>query len=137
MPCPLCQQENPASQKFCGECGTSLVGPNPGGPPAASNADLRREVARLTRALSESIEQQTATREILRVISSSPTDVQPVLEAVAESAARLCEAPDVSIFVQEADHLRVAARHRPADAALTAQWESGVGGDWLVTSGHA
>ncbi len=55
MPCPLCQQENPASQKFCGECGTSLVGPNPGGPPAASNADLRREVARLTRALSESI----------------------------------------------------------------------------------
>ena len=136
MPCPLCQQENPASQKFCGECGTSLVGPNPGGPPAASNADLRREVARLTRALSESIEQQTATREILRVISSSPTDVQPVLEAVAESAARLCEAPDVSIFVQEADHLRVAARHGPipSDTALPLSRETGVG--WAVLAGR-
>jgi len=97
---------------------------------------LRREVARLTRALSESIEQQTATREILRVISSSPTDVQPVLEAVAESAARLCEAPDVSIFVQEADHLRVAARHGPipSDTALPLSRETGVG--WAVLAGR-
>jgi signal transduction histidine kinase len=136
MQCPLCQQENRASQKFCGECGTSLAGPNQSGPPAASYADLQREVEHLTRALSESLEQQTATSEILRVISSSPTDVQPVLEAVAESAARLCEAPDVSIFVQEADHLRVAARHGPipSDTALPLSRESGVG--WAVLAGR-
>jgi two-component system NtrC family sensor kinase len=136
MQCPLCQQENPASQKFCGECGTSLARPNRGGPPVASYADLQREVERLTRALNESLEQQTATSQILRVISSSPTDVQPVLEAVAESAARLCEAPDVSIFVQEADHLRVAARHGPipSDTALPLSRESGVG--WAVLAGQ-
>ncbi len=136
MQCPLCQHENPAIQKFCGECGTSRASPNQGGSPAASYADLQREVERLTRALNESLEQQTATSEILRVISSSPTDVQPVLDAVAESAARLCEAPDVSIFVQEADHLRVAARHGPipSDTALPLNRESGVG--WAVLAGR-
>jgi signal transduction histidine kinase/putative methionine-R-sulfoxide reductase with GAF domain len=129
MQCPRCQHENPAGQKFCGACGTSLAGLSQSGPPPASYADLQREVEHLTRALSESLEQQTATSEILRVISSSPTDVQPVLEAVAETAARLCEAPDVSIFVQEADHLRVAARHGPipSDTALPLSRETGVG----------
>ena len=136
MQCPLCQHENPAIQKFCGECGTPRASPNQGGSPAASYADLQREVERLTRALNESLEQQTATSEILRVISSSPTDVQPVLDAVAESAARLCEAPDISIFVQEADHLRVAARHGPipSDTALPLNRESGVG--WAVLAGR-
>src|SRR5260370_789815 len=86
--------------------------------------------------LTESLEQQTATGEILRVISQSPTDVQPVFEAIAESAARLCEAPDVSIFVQEADHLRVAARHGPipSDTALPLSRETGVG--WAVLAGR-
>ncbi len=129
MQCPGCQHENRPLGKFCEECGTSLARPNQGGPPATSYADLQRELEHLTRALSESLEQQTATSEILRVISSSPTDVQPVLEAVAESAARLCEAPDVSVFLHEADHLRVAARHGPipSDTALPLSRASGVG----------
>jgi len=97
---------------------------------------LQRDVDHLARALRESLEQQAATSEILRTISSSPTDVQPVLDAVAESAARLCEAPDVSIFVREADHLRVAARHGPipSDTALPLSRESGVG--WAVLEGR-
>ncbi len=136
MQCPGCQHENRPQAKFCEECSTRLAGPTQGGPPVASYADLQREVEHLTRALSEALEQQTATGEILLIISHSPTDVQPVLDAVAESAARLCEAPDVSIFVQEADHLHVAARHGPipSDSALPLNRESGVG--WAVLGGQ-
>ena len=49
------------------------------------------ENVRLFQELKESLEQQTATSEILGVIASSPTDIQPVLDMIAESAARLCE----------------------------------------------
>ena len=103
---------------------------------AIENVRLFNELQEKNRALSEALEQQTATAEILRVISSSPTDVQPVLDAVAESAARLCDAPDVSIFLREANHLRVAARHGsiPSDTALPLNRESGVG--WAVLTGR-
>jgi signal transduction histidine kinase/CheY-like chemotaxis protein len=67
----------------------------------------------LLRDLTETLEQQAATTEILRVISSSPTDVQPVLEAVVEHAARLCDVPDGEIFRIEGEVLRLAAKIGP------------------------
>src|SRR5262249_19703774 len=75
-----------------------------------STAEILREK---DRALTEAHDQQAATSEILRVISSSPTDVQPVLDAVAESAARLCESFDAAIWRRDGDRLLLVAHHGP------------------------
>ena len=71
-----------------------------------SYAGLERKVEERTRALQSSLDQQTAISEILRVISSSPTDVQPVLDAVAERAARLCGAPFARALLIDGEILR-------------------------------
>ena len=65
---------------------------------AIENARLFDEVQAKTRELSDSLEQQTAAADILRAISSSPTDVQPVLEAIAHRAAELCDATNSGVF---------------------------------------
>jgi len=74
-----------------------------------SYADLEKKVEQRTAELSESLEQQTAISEILRVISNSPNDLRPVLNSVAENAARICEAQYTDIFIIEDDVLRVVA----------------------------
>ena len=76
-----------------------------------SYAGLERKVEERTHELQNSLEQQTAISEILRVISSSPTDVQPVLDAVAERAAHLCKAPYARILLIDGDLLRPTAEY--------------------------
>ena len=77
----------------------------------ADQAVIALENVRLFQELKESLEQQTATSEILGVIASSPTEIQPVLDAVAENAARLCNATDAVIHRIDGDKLRSGARY--------------------------
>ena len=72
----------------------------------ADQAVIAIENVRLFKELKESLEQQTATSEILGVIASSPTDIQPVLDVVAENAARLCDATDAQIIRVDGESLR-------------------------------
>ena len=83
----------------------------------ADQAVIAIENVRLFQELKESLEQQTATSEILGVIASSPTDIQPVLEAVAENAARLCEANDAVIYRVDGETLRRVANYGPLPGA--------------------
>jgi signal transduction histidine kinase len=76
-----------------------------------TNAKLTQELENLRRELSAALEQQSVTSEILRVISSSPTDLQPVLDTVAENAARLCDATDAQIFRVEGEVIRNVAAY--------------------------
>ena len=75
--------------------------------------DLEKQLAEALKRESEAHHQQTATAEVLRLISGSPRDLLQVLNAVAASAARLCRAYDASIFRVENDGLRLVAHHGP------------------------
>jgi GAF domain-containing protein len=79
----------------------------PAGRKPVATDDAR--VRALETRLAEALEQQAATSEILRVISASPSDVQPVLDAVAERAARLCKAPFARVLIIDGDVLNAAA----------------------------
>src|SRR6266487_1046549 len=92
------------------------------GKPPAARKSLRNDGSRvrdLERRLAQALEQQTATSEILRVIASSPTDVEPVLMTVAERAARLCDANDALIFRKEGNGLRALARWGSVPTVMT------------------
>src|SRR5262245_22979917 len=76
---------------------------------ADAHAELQQKNEALTQAhaqVSESLEQQTATSEILQLISSSPTDLQPVLDAIVERAALLCDAWNGAVLLPDGDMLR-------------------------------
>jgi signal transduction histidine kinase len=86
----------------------------------ADQAVIALENVRLFQELKESLEQQTATSEILGVIASSPTDIQPVLNVVAQNAARLCDADDAQIYRVEGDVRRKVSSYGsiPVDLAV-------------------
>ena len=78
---------------------------------AIENVRLFKAEQQRTRELTESLEQQTATSEVLRVISSSPGELKPVFSAMLESATRLCEATFGSMLLRDGDEYRRAALH--------------------------
>ncbi len=83
---------------------------------ALDNARLFDQLQNRNRALTEALEQQSATSEILRVMASSQSEIQPVLEAVAKNAAGLCAADDVQIYRVDGDRLTQAAHFGPLPA---------------------
>ena len=83
------------------------------------------KVARLTRELQEALAQQTATSDVLRVISSSPGDLQPVFESVLANAAKLCPAAYGAMWLCEGDGFRAAAIYGDLPAAFTKLSRSG------------
>jgi two-component system, NtrC family, sensor kinase len=103
---------------------------------AIENVRLFDQVQARTRDLSEALERQTATSEVLQVISSSPSELQPVFDAILANATRLCEAKLASLLLTEGDQFRRVSLHN-APPALVEHWrrtplvrphpESGVG----------
>jgi signal transduction histidine kinase/HAMP domain-containing protein len=77
----------------------------------ASYANLEHKVEERTRELSEALEQQTATAEILRVISRSQTDVQPVFDVIARSAVKLCDGVFSAVFRFDGSLVHLVAHH--------------------------
>src|SRR5262245_30190997 len=90
-------------------------------PVRESQSELEKKLEARTRELAEALDQQAATSEVLSVISSSPTDVQAVLDAVVGSAARLCEALDAVIVLCDGDVVVPRAHSGPLGATNLGQ----------------
>ena len=86
---------------------------------------MERQIVALKREVAEGLEQQTATGKVLRIIAGSPTELQPVMDTIAASAARLCDSDDAHIYRVDGDVLRLAAIHgnvpTPGDRAISRQ----------------
>ena len=76
---------------------------------AIENVRLFKELDARNRELTEALEQQTATSEILRVLSRSPTDAQPVFDAIAAAALKLCDASSANVFTFDGELLHLVA----------------------------
>src|SRR5215510_12823827 len=85
--------------------------------PSLKEAKLVRENKELRRERDELLERETATGDILRMIASSPTDLQSVLDTIAERAAKLCDAEDAAIFRVDGNFLRLVAHFGPIPMA--------------------
>jgi GAF domain-containing protein len=85
---------------------------------AIENVKLFDEVQAKTRDLEEALRYQTGSANILRVIASSPTDVEPVLQAIVESACELCGAYDALVRLKDRDGLAFGAHHGPLPVSL-------------------
>ena len=96
----------------------------------ADQAVIAIENVRLFNETKASLERQTATAEILKVIASSPSDVQPVLEVMAMSAERLCEAKDVIVLLREGDALRYRVHRGDIGTAVPLGETKKISRDW-------
>ena len=83
---------------------------------SSSDATHETEIARLTRELKEALEQKTATSEVLRVISSSPDELEPVFSTILGNATRICGAKFGTLYLREADGFRTVAMHNAPPA---------------------
>ena len=88
---------------------------------AIENMRLLSELRQRTGDLSEALEQQTATSEVLKVISSSPGELKPVFEAILENATRICEAKFGNLFLYADSSFRIAAQ-KNAPSAYAERW---------------
>src|SRR5262249_6839043 len=79
----------------------------------ARQAVIAIENTRLLNELRESLQQQTATADVLKVISSSPGELEPVFQAILENAVRICEATFGTLQLRESDAFRIVAMHNP------------------------
>src|SRR6516165_4779858 len=92
---------------------------------AIENARLLHELRQRTTDLSESLEQQTATSEVLRVISSSPGELEPVFQAMLENATRICEAKFGTLFRFDGNNFHPVAQFNTPTALLEEQTRRG------------
>src|SRR6266568_1155530 len=90
-----------------------------------SYADLKQQLDIRTKELSEALEQQTATSEVLGIISSSPNELDPVFETILANATRLCEASYGNLWLCEGDAIRLVALHGAMPAAYAAERRRG------------
>jgi hypothetical protein len=141
MQCPKCEAEIPPKRKTCPRYKARLHSTKPtaaatSDPAGAVRhaatrngavADLAAENARLARELAEALQQQTASSEILRVISRSPTDTQPMFSAIARNVVGLCNAMFGAVFSFDERLVHFVAGHQVTDDAL---------GFWRATRRH-
>jgi signal transduction histidine kinase len=93
---------------------------------AIENVRLFEDVRKRTKELSEALEQQTATSEVLSVISRSPGELEPVFQTMLANATKLCEASYGIMWLCEGDALRAAAIHGAVPAAFEEHWKRGI-----------